>query len=219
MTATEQIELVLVLGDLAELGTREELAAAKEILDRLRAPYYPVPGNQDGPPDRPPGSGDAGLAAYNELFPGRRNYTFAHKGWQFVGLDTTDGSGYQQLPVTAETLAFAGRVAAELDPRRPTIAFTHFPIDPSIRFNLANGFELLDRLAPLNLRIVFSGHFHGRTVNRAPRRPELQLVTNTCCSHCREIHDGTTARGYYRCRANEDETVSFEFVEWAGESA
>src|SRR3954466_2589496 len=84
VNATPGLELVLVAGDLAELGTREELLAARGILDQLRVPYYTVPGNHDGPPGRPTGLGDAGLTTYNELFPNRRNYTFTHKHWQFL---------------------------------------------------------------------------------------------------------------------------------------
>src|SRR5262249_55666688 len=90
--------------------------------------------------------------------------------------------------------------------------------DPTIRFSSSQGYELLEILRPLNLRIVFCGHFHGRTVRQAPppSPPHLKLLTCACCSRVRELHDGTTARGYLRCTANADQSVSFEFVEYTG---
>ena len=218
VNALPGLELALVLGDLAENGNSAELSAAKSILDALRVPYYTVPGNHDGPPGRPIGSGAAGLVEYEAHFPNRRNYDFVHRGWQFLGLDTTNGSGYEFLPIPAETFDYARQVAAVLYPRLPTILFTHMPLDPTVRYSSAQGYELLRILLPLNLRIVFSGHFHGRTENQAPppSPPHLKLLTNSCCSRVREIHDGTTHRGYFRCRANADELVSYTFVEYAG---
>jgi 3',5'-cyclic AMP phosphodiesterase CpdA len=208
------VELVLVLGDLAEDGTHAELSAAREILGGLKAPWYVVPGNHDGPPNRPLGSGAAGLRDYEALFPGRRNYSFMHKAWQFVGLDTTNGSGYMLLPIPAETKDFARQAAASLDRAAPTILFTHMPLDPKVRFSSAEGHELLEILSPLNLRIVFSGHFHGLTeaFAPAPKQSHVKLLTNRCCSRTRELHDGSKLRGFFRCQANADQSVKFEFV-------
>jgi hypothetical protein len=42
------------------------------------------------------------------------------------------------------------------------------------------------------------------------------LLTNRGISHCREIHDDTTRRGYFRCRAQADQTVTYEYVEYTG---
>jgi len=217
VNAIDGLELVLVLGDLAELGTREELLAARDILTQLRVPYYTVPGNHDGPPGRPTGLGPAGLTTYNELFPNRRNYTFTHKNWQFLALDTTDGSAYRHLPLTAETRAYAAHAAATLDPQLPTILFTHFPLNPSIKYALSDGYDLLDILSPLNLRIVFSGHYHALTETPAPllaNRPHLMLLTNRCASRTRELEDTANQRGYFRCMANADGSVEYAFTQF-----
>jgi 3',5'-cyclic AMP phosphodiesterase CpdA len=205
-------------GLVRRVNAPEELSATKSILDGLRVPYYTVPGNHDGPPGRAIGSGAAGLMDYEAHFPNRRNYHFTHKGWQMLGLDTTNGSGYELLPIPAGTLEYARRAAAALDRRLPTILFTHMPLDPTVRFSSSQGYELLRILLPLNLRIVFSGHFHGFTERQAPppSPAHLKLLTNACCSRVRELHDGTTRRGYFRCRANGDESVSYTFVEYAG---
>jgi hypothetical protein len=220
VNALPGVEFTLVLGDLAEEGKTEELVGAKRALDKLHMPYWTVPGNHDGPPGRPIGSGAgaAGLVEYERIFPGRRNYHFVHRGWQFVGLDTTNGSGYEHLPIPEETMAFARAEAGVLDKRLPTVLYTHMPLVPEIRFSSSQGYELLKILLPLNLRIVFCGHFHGNTEHMAPppSRPGLKLVTNACCSRVRELHDGTLRRGYLRCRAKEDQSVEYEFVEFRG---
>ncbi len=146
--------------------------------------------------------------------PTLRNYFFIYRGWQFLALDTTDGSGYQDVPLTAETHRFAARCAADLDPRLPTILFTHFPLHPSVKYSLADGFALLKILSPLNLRIVFSGHFHGLTEFSAPPPfpPHLKLLTNRCCSPTRELHEETNLRGYFLCRTQADGSVSHVFT-------
>jgi 3',5'-cyclic AMP phosphodiesterase CpdA len=208
-------ELCLVLGDLVEHGTAEELEPVHRILQRLKMPYYTVPGNHDGPPERPAG-GPEGLEAYERLFPGRRNYIFEHKGWQFVGLDSTDGGAWKNVIMRPESLAFAKAAAARLDKKKPTIVFTHFPLDPTVRFNMLNGADLADALRPLNVRIVFGGHFHGLTQSNYAG---VESVTNRCCSMRREIHDGGADRGYFVCTATSDGKVLREFAIYSGPSA
>jgi hypothetical protein len=217
VNAIPGLELVLVLGDLAETGAPDELAHARDLLHLLRVPCYTVPGNHDGPPNRPLNSGP-GLDAYESLFPRRRNYTFTHKSWQFLALDTTNGSAWQHVPIPHETLEFARHAAATLNPAAPSILFTHMPLEPSIRFSSSQGYELLRLLLPLNLRLVFNGHFHGLTEHPAPppSPPHLKLLTNRGLSHCRELHDGSTQRAYFLCRANPDQSVSFQHVQYTG---
>jgi 3',5'-cyclic AMP phosphodiesterase CpdA len=209
----EKVELCLVLGDLGEMGTEEELTAAREILQRLKMPWYAVPGNHDGPPGRPMNSPTSGLEIYERLFPGRRNYMFEHKGWQFVGLDTTDGSGWQHVKARPETLAYVREAAGRLDKTRPTVVFTHFPLGAGVQYALDNGAELLASFRGLKIPVIFSGHFHGQT---AVMYEGMELVTNRCCSMRREIHDNQKTRGYFLCRATQEGTVEREFVEFKG---
>ena len=47
MVTLPQIQFVIHAGDVTEFGADTELALAKSIMDRLRVPYYIVPGNHD----------------------------------------------------------------------------------------------------------------------------------------------------------------------------
>ena len=205
MRAHENIAFCLVVGDLADNGQPASLEAVRDAFGGLGVPIHPVPGNHDC---------DIGLDAriYSEAFPDRLNYTFMHGGWQFVGFDSTDGNAWHDTRLGAAALVFLERTAAHLDPAAPTIVFTHFPLAPEVHMAPVNTAEALDRLAPLNVRAAFCGHFHGRTQHR---HGQTVLLTNTCCSRVRDNHDGTLAEGYLLCSAYPDGTIESAFVEYA----
>jgi hypothetical protein len=79
-----QAEFCILGGDLSDTGQKQQLAAVRDLFKNFGATVYSTPGNHDyfKNDDR---------AAYDELYPGQNNQSFEHRGWQFVGLDTTDG--------------------------------------------------------------------------------------------------------------------------------
>src|SRR5262245_17731028 len=89
----------LLCGDLVDRGDRPSLIAVKEIFSGLGIPLHPVPGNHDY---TPAGSRDD----YDAVFPRNLNYRFTHGGWQFVGLDTTQGTAYDKTSIADSTLAW-----------------------------------------------------------------------------------------------------------------
>lgn len=146
---------------------------------------------------------------YDELFPGRLNYAFEHRGWQFVGLDTSEGLWYQNTEIQPHTFRWLDDHLGKLDAAKPTVVFTHFPLGAGTTYRPANADALLERLWGVNLRAVFSGHFHGFTERQAG---EVTLTTNKCCALKRSNHDGTKERGYFLCTA-ENGQVTRQFVE------
>src|SRR5258708_3179255 len=97
MHSHEGVELVLISGDLVEHGTQEQFGAIHDLLKTLRLPYYVVVGNHDyrTQTDR---------KSYEQLFPDSINYHFEHRGWQFIGFDTTDGLKSQNVKAPQTTL-------------------------------------------------------------------------------------------------------------------
>src|SRR5207253_880968 len=86
-----------VAGDLADEGKADQIAAVKDIFASLKILIYVVPGNHDYTKEQ-------SRKAYDDLYPDRLNYTFDHAGWQFVALDTTEGTKFQNTTIAADTL-------------------------------------------------------------------------------------------------------------------
>ena len=202
------VAFALLLGDLADTGKVEDLKAIQDHFRRLGGPFYPVIGNHDyaSPTDR---------HAYEQVFPGRINYWFEHRGWQFVGLDSTQGTDYQNTRIQPATLSWLAATLPRLDRRKPTVLFTHFPLGEGTPMRPLNAADLLQHFADFNLRGGFSGHHHAFTLRKFEN---AELVTNRCCSRLRDNHDGTKEKGYWLETAAQA-VLTREFVPFAGPGA
>jgi 3',5'-cyclic AMP phosphodiesterase CpdA len=194
----------LLAGDLTEHGRLDDLRAIQTIFSHLDVPTYVVIGNHDYE------SRDSRLF-YERVFPGRLNYEFNHRGWQFIGLDTSDGQRYEGTSIQHPTLAWLDTHLPTLDPAKPTVVFTHFPLGDGVTYRPRNADALLERFLDFNLQAVFNGHFHGfteRTFERAA------VTTNKCCALKRGNHDKSNGKGYFVCRAHAGR-LEREYVEIA----
>lgn len=199
----EQAAFCLHAGDLTEFGQEKHLAGMREVFQGLGMPFYPVIGNHDyiTNTDRAP---------YEKLFPNRINYYFEHVGWQFVGLDSSEGQRYEKSSIQPATFAWLDDHLKKLDRKKPTAIFTHFPVGDKVTYRPTNADDLLDRFREFNLQAVFSGHFHGFTERT---RGGATLTTNRCCALKRANHDRTKEKGYFVCTAREGR-ITREFVEY-----
>ena len=195
-------EFCLMVGDLAEHGSKAELRAMREVLGGFGMPFHAVIGNHDylSSTDR---------STWDELFPRHLNYVVRHRGWQFIGLDSTQGTEWQNTRIQSSTFAWLDNELPRLQAAAPTVVFTHFPLGEKVPMRPANAEELLARLLPLNLVAVFSGHHHGFTERKSGH---ATLTTNRCCAISRQNHDGTPEKGYFLCSANQGE-IHREFIE------
>ena len=193
MKSHEGIEFCLLSGDLTEHGEGESLRAVREIFHQLNVPTYVVIGNHDY-------ESATSRQSYERAFPRRINYLFRHRGWQFVGLDTSEGQRYQKTSIQPATFHWLDENLRSLDPVRPTVIFTHFPLGEGVTYRPSNADALLERFLDFNLQAVFNGHFHGFTertfLNAA-------VTTNKCCALKRGNHDGTKGKGYFLCQARD----------------
>jgi 3',5'-cyclic AMP phosphodiesterase CpdA len=198
----EKPEFCLIVGDLAENGKPGELRPVREGFKKLDLPVYEVIGNHDyqEPKDR---------KAFEELFPDRLNYRFEHRGWRFLGLDSSDGTKSAGVAVQQATLKWLDDNVGKLDAKMPTVIFTHFPLGPLTPARVTNANDVLGRFKEINLQAVFNGHFHGFTERKVGA---TTFTTNKCCSFERKNHDGTKEKGYFLCQAREGK-VTRRFVE------
>ncbi len=200
------VSFVAGLGDLANTGKPESLAAVRRLSAAARVPFFPVPGNHDNDVEE-------NTRLYSEVFPGRLNYAWVEAGWQFLALDTTEGKKWGETLVSETTLNWLKAEAAKLDARRPTVVLTHFPLGEGVKYRPRNAEAVLELLVGTNLRGVFSGHYHSQT---SVVRGEAECVTNVCCSRVGKNHDGTLVKGYFVVTGSETGKLAREFVAFAG---
>lgn len=196
-------EFCLHGGDLTERGERNYLETVKDLFSVLPGAMYPVLGNHDyvTQTDR---------RAYTQTFPLRVNYYFHHRGWQFVGLDTTDGLRYEKTEIQPATFEWLRDYLPRLNQRKPTVVFTHFPLGAGVNYRPSNADALLDRFRDFNLQAVFNGHYHSFTERQSAG---VTITTNRCCALKRTNHDGTKEKGYFVCEAKEGR-VTRQFMEY-----
>ena len=187
---------------MADDGGAEALAQVKDIFSGLKIPVYTVPGNHDYTKKQE-------RKSYDDLFPDRLNYTFDRNGWQFVALDTTEGTKYEKTVISATTLKYLDDKLPTIDKKRPLVVLTHFPLGEGVRMRPTNADEVLRRLLEHNLKAAFSGHFHGFTEKMIG---DAVLTTNRCCAFSKGNHDGTKTKGYFLVKAK-DGKLERGFVE------
>ncbi len=195
-------EFCLVIGDLAQDGKQSELGPMRDLLRGFGMPSHVVIGNHDyiSQTDR---------SVWDQLFPNSLNYHFRHRGWQVMGLDSSEGIKYANTSIQPETFRWVDSHLHKLDQKQPTILFTHFPMGPGMRYRPKNADDLLERFEDFNIVAVFNGHFHSATEHKVR---ETVFTTNKCCSIARGNHDGTKEKGYFLCRAKEGR-IEREFIE------
>jgi 3',5'-cyclic AMP phosphodiesterase CpdA len=198
----EAPRFLLLAGDLSEDGKADQLHPILDLFKKVQLPVYVVPGNHDyvKANDRKP---------YEDLFPGRLNYALSEGGWQFLALDTTEGTKAVGVKIQPPTLDWLDKELPKLDKRKPTVVFTHFPLGTLVPLRPTNAVEVLNRLKEFNLLAAFSGHFHGFTERMIEK---TVLTTNRCCSFRKNNHDGSKEKGWFLCQAKAG-TLARTFVE------
>ena len=196
-------EFCLLGGDLADQGTPAQLTGIRDAFAQLEIPVHVVVGNHDY-------IAGSNRLAYERIFPEQINYYFEHRGWQVIGLDTSEGTKSQNTVISDVTLRWLDENLPRLDRTKPTILFTHFPLGNFVWRRPINADAVLQRLAGLNVQAIFSGHFHGFTERRFG---QAVLTTDRCCSRIRRNHDGTKEKGWFLCQAAQG-GVSRRFVEF-----
>ncbi len=195
-------DFCIISGDQANGGTKEQLTSVRDIFKTLGMPFYTTPGNHDHVKDYD-------RTAYDAIFPGQLNQTFEHRGWQMIGLDTSDGTKSYGTTIHDSTFEWLRTNLPKLDKTKPTILFTHFPLGTKLIVRPLNAEALLGTLAEFNLQAALSGHWHGFTEET---RHSTTLTTDRCCSRVRDNHDGTKEKGWFVCTVK-DGTVSRRFIE------
>ena len=149
----DDIQFVLLTGDLTEFGSDAELTETRQILGKLNKPWYVLPGNHDSK------WSESGNNSFVTIF-GAEKFAFEKEGFLFLG--TASGPTMRMAPglVPREQLSFIDSVLfARKSSREPVIFVNHYPLDES----LSNWYDIIDKLKSVNIQSTLLGHGH---VNR-----------------------------------------------------
>lgn len=150
INALEQVDFVVLTGDITELGKNEELLLAKRILDSLRIPYYIIPGNHDT------GWSESGGEAFTKTF-GNDRFWFDHKGVRFIGCASGPYVRMSDGHVPRSHMIWLQEVIRNTPAQQPIVFLNHYPLDPG----LDNWYEVIDLLRTRNTIAVLCGHGHA----------------------------------------------------------
>src|SRR5690606_4945313 len=162
------IDFVILSGDVTEFGSDEELALAKQILDSLSLPLYVLPGNHDS------NWSESGANSFRKVF-GDETFFFRHKGYLFMG--TTSGPNMRMSPgqIPRENLVWMDSVfSANPDKETPLVFINHYPLDSSLN----NWYEAIDRLKQRNVQLAMCGHGHNNNVYDWEGIPGVMVRSN-----------------------------------------
>jgi outer membrane protein assembly factor BamB/predicted phosphodiesterase len=159
----QDLDFVILSGDITEMGSTLELTSARAILDSLRPPLYIIPGNHDTK------WSESGLTAYPRLF-GPERFLFFKGGFAFLGLHQGPRMRMADGHFAPEDLRWADSALARVrEARLPLFVVSHYPLDSGI----CNWYTLLDRLKEVDTRYVLTGHGHRNRIDSCEGIPAL----------------------------------------------
>lgn len=148
------ISFIIVSGDITATGTLEELSIAKTILDDLKKPYYIIPGNHDTK------WSESGGTDFMKLW-GNDRFVFEYDKFLFIGLHEGPRMRIADGYFAPEDLRWFDSLIVSLpNSNQPIIFVTHYPLNQEI----ANWYEMLDRLKNVNIQVVLLGHGHANKI-------------------------------------------------------
>ncbi|MBQ8224060.1 MAG: PQQ-binding-like beta-propeller repeat protein [Bacteroides sp.] len=151
INATDNIDFVLVTGDLTEEGDRATMEKVKSCLDLLKVPYYTILGNHETK------WSDSGCTAFGEIFGGER-FEFEHKGFLFLGFNSGPLMRMAYGHVVPQDIRWLKERMDKFGKEKPIILVTHYPM---IDKEMDNRYEVTDAVRPYNIRMFIGGHYHS----------------------------------------------------------
>ena len=122
INSMDDIDFVVITGDITELGTNEELKLAKKILDSLKIKYYIIPGNHDT------GWSESGGLGYTQTF-GYDKFHFEHNGIHFLGCASGPYVRMSDGHVPRDAMNWMKEKLRSIGKEEPVVFLNHYPLD------------------------------------------------------------------------------------------
>jgi outer membrane protein assembly factor BamB/exopolysaccharide biosynthesis protein/Icc-related predicted phosphoesterase len=160
------IDFVIVNGDVTENGLNSEIETVKSRLDKLNKKYYAIAGNHETKWT------ESGHTRFAQVF-GDNKIAFKHNGIQFVGFSSGPVLRMGDAHVSPKEISWLKNTLQSMENnKQPVIVFTHVPlIEPADQID--NGHEIADIIRQYNTRVILNGHYHH---NRALDADEIPAV-------------------------------------------
>ncbi|MEW6272248.1 MAG: metallophosphoesterase [Thermodesulfobacteriota bacterium] len=198
------VDFVVIKGDIADRGRREQFAAARETFARFATPWHALLGNHDHYALL---EGDE-VDGYELLGEPRAPRTIDVAGWRLVLVDTVEPGAHHGVFPDERLRWLESELEDARERRLPTLVFMHHqPVPPEFADRFPNTigivpahstrmFELFGRHP--QVRAVLIGHTHQNRVRRHPRAGTVPFVEVSCVkdypgsfAHYRLYEDGS----------------------------
>ncbi len=168
INATDNIDFVLVTGDITEEGDRASMEKVKSCLDLLKVKYYVALGNHETK------WSDSGCTAFGEIF-GSERFEFEHKGFLFLGFNSGPLMRMAYGHVVPQDIRWMTERMEQAGRDKPVILVTHYPLKDG---DVDNWYEVTDAVRPYNVRLFIGGHYHANQVHRYDGIPGVLMRSN-----------------------------------------
>jgi 3',5'-cyclic AMP phosphodiesterase CpdA len=150
LNAQNNLDFVIVSGDVADKGDRPSLLKAKQLLDSLKMPYYAIPGNHDTRYCK------TTTSTFDSVFV-QHHFSFTHKGFFFIGFNTGQGNSNNKGHVNQKEFNWIDKQLSKIPPKQPVVAITHFPI---VTIQVDDSAQIVNHLLKYNIKAILGGHYH-----------------------------------------------------------
>lgn len=144
------LDFIVVTGDLTEMGTRQEIKEVKEILSKLKKPWYVIPGNHDT------GWSESGGVDFIKAF-GNDKFTFDHNGYRFIACASGPYVRMSDGHIPRDAVVWMDKILKNTPADMPIVFINHYPLDNS----LDNWYEATERIKKHNIQYAICGHGHA----------------------------------------------------------
>ena len=199
INATDNIDFVLVTGDITEEGDRASMEKVKSCLDLLKVKYYVALGNHETK------WSDSGCTAFGEIF-GSERFEFEHKGFLFLGFNSGPLMRMAYGHVVPQDIRWMTERMEQAGKDKPVILVSHYPMKEG---DVDNWYEVTDAVRPFNVRLFIGGHYHADQVHRYDGIPGVLMRSN--------LRDKDNKQGYGIYEVTSDSIKVF--TQRIGESA
>jgi len=148
------LDFVIVAGDVADKGDRPSLLKAKQLLDSLKMPYYAMPGNHDTRYCK------TTTSTFDSVFV-QHHFSFTHKGYFFIGFNTGQGNSNNRGRVNPQEFNWIDKQLSKIPSQQPVVAITHFPI---VTIQVDDSAQIVNHLLKYTTKAILGGHYHRNAV-------------------------------------------------------